>query len=282
MLPKSSFVCPHSLAYSMPIFCALDIRDLSKSDFDDTDRVVMGCAFDCQNDLGRLCDELVYENDMAYRLRMKNCDVHTQVPIEVTHKTFSKTYRLDLVCNHAVYDGKTVERFVGKHDAQVLNYAMLLDIRHIKLLNFRPPRVEGRLKYNALTSAQRQQFRIDTSRWQPLSDSCRALNEMMFELLRDWGTHLLVLLYEEALSALCARNCEVQSRIELRRDGHTLGTHTIKQHHPDGFFVVTAITNELSAHESHLRRLLKLTGLKGLQWINLHHDKISFITIMNS
>jgi len=262
----------------MPIHCALKIKDLTKTEFDTIDRTVMGCAFDCQNDLGRLCDEFVYENDIANRLRAKHCDVHTQVPVEVTHRTFSKTYRLDLVCNHAVYDGKSVEWLVGKHDAQVLNYAMLLNVSHVKLINFRTPRVEGRLKYNALTSAQRRQFQINTGRWRPFTVDCHRLVETMRDLLCDWGTHLSVLLYEEALTSLYP-SCEVPSRIELRREGNLLGTHAVNQHHPDAFFVVTAITNERS-HESHLRRLLNLTRLKGLHWINLNHDQIEFVTLL--
>jgi len=155
---------------------------------------------------------------------------------------------------------------------------MLLNVSHVKLINFRTPRVEGRLKYNALTSAQRRQFQINTGRWRPFTVDCHRLIETMRDLLCDWGTHLSVLLYEEALTSLCP-NCEVPSRIELRREGNLLGTHAVNQHHPDAFFVVTAITNERS-YESHLLRLLNLTRLKGLHWINLNHDQIEFVTLL--
>ena len=115
----------------MPITCQYQIHDLSQEQFDAIDHVVMGHAFATQNGLGQLCDEAVYENDLALRLRESGHTVATQVPVFVTHRDFTKVYRLDLVCDHsAVYDLKTVSAFTGEHKAQVLNYAMLLDIRN--------------------------------------------------------------------------------------------------------------------------------------------------------
>ena len=44
-------------------------------------------------------------------------------------------------------------------------------------------------------------------------------------------------------------------------------------------FVVTAFTGEHAIHESHLRRLLSLTPLTAIQWLNLNHATIQFITL---
>ncbi len=35
----------------------------------------------------------------------------------------------------------------------------------------------------------------------------------------------------------------------------------------------------MSAQESHLRRLLALTDLRAMQWINLNHTDIQFVTL---
>lgn len=263
----------------MPITCPLAIRDLTSAEFDAVDSVVMRHAYDCQNELGRLCDERAYENDLALRLRDSGCEVHTQVPVHVTHDDFAKTYRLDLVCNHGIYDAKAVLALVGEHDAQVLHYAMLLNVRHVKLLNFRTAKVQGRLQFNALTTSKRRQFDLDASRWQRLSDHCPSLRQRLADLLADWGAFLDYRLYEEALVHFFGGEMACVRRTEFKRDGHVIGTHRIQQHAPDLCFHLSAVTKELPAYQSHLQRLLKLTGLHGLQWMNLCHHQIQFVTL---
>jgi GxxExxY protein len=262
----------------MPIHCP-QIRDLTQSEFDAIDEVVMRHAYACQNALGRLCNEGVYENDLALRLFEDGRDVQTQVPITVSHRSFEKTYRLDLVCDHAVYDAKTVQAFVGEHDAQVLHYAMLLDIRHVKLLNFRTAKVQGRLRFNAITTEKRHRFQADTREWKPLSDQCEPLRRHMEDLLADWGAFLDARLYEEALVHFCGGESQCVRRIKLARSGKLIGTHRVQQHNGELFFVVSSVTNDVPAYQSHLQRLLKLTGLRGLQWINLCHHEIQFVTL---
>ncbi|MBM4089232.1 MAG: GxxExxY protein [Planctomycetes bacterium] len=262
----------------MPIHCP-QIRDLTQPEFDAVDKVVMRHAYACQNALGRLCNEGVYEHDLALRLCEEGHDVHTQVPITVSHRSFEKMYRLDLVCDHAVYDAKTVQAFVGEHDAQVLHYAMLLDIRHVKLLNFRTDRVQGRLRFNALTTDKRHRFRVDTREWRPLSDQCEPLRQYMENLLTDWGVFLDSRLYEDALVHSCGGEAQCVRRIDLARSGNLIGTHRVQQHSGGLFFTVSSVTSGVAAYQSHLQRLLQLTGLRGLQWINLCHHDIQFVTL---
>lgn len=263
----------------MPIACPIVIRDLTPAEFDAVDSGVMRHAYDCQNELGRLCAERAYENDLALRLREAGCKVHTQVPVHVTHDKFAKTYRLDLVCNHGIYDAKAALALTGEHDAQVLHYAMLLDVRHVKLLNFRTAKVQGRLQFNALTTAKRLRFENDASLWRPLSDHCPSLRQRLADLLADWGGFLDYRLYEEALIHFFGGEMVCVRRTELKRDGHAIGTHRIQQHAPDLCFHLSAVTKDLPAYQSHLQRLLKLTGLRGVQWMNLCHHQIQFVTL---
>lgn len=261
----------------MPIHCPIRIRDISKTEFDAIDRVVMRCSYAAQNTLGRLCDEKVYENDVSIRLRAEGfAEVHTQVPVTLTHQGFEKTYRLDLVADDALYELKTVEALAGEHDAQVMQYAMLVEVGHGKLINFRPPRVEGRLRFNALSSEARHQPEWDISRWQALSGHCDSLQNHARDIIRDWGTHLDVRLYEEALHFFCGK----ELRVPIVRDGHNLGSHRIRSHTEGAFFVVTALTRDMAQHEGHLRRLLEFTGYRGIQWLNLNHSRIQFITLV--
>ena len=52
----------------MPIECSVEIAKLTTNVLKELDNVVMGHAFDSQNCLGRLADELIYQSDLAHRL----------------------------------------------------------------------------------------------------------------------------------------------------------------------------------------------------------------------
>jgi GxxExxY protein len=163
----------------MPFHCPLPIRSLSREEFEERDRVAMQCAYASQNELGRLCDEPVYENDMAARLRAAGLgEIHTQLPLMVSHRDFAKTYRLDLIIDGALYELKTVNELAGEHEAQLLNYMMLLEIPRAKLLNFRSAQVKGRLHATPLDHAKRRAATVDTSRWLEHSEECRNLKEV--------------------------------------------------------------------------------------------------------
>ena len=264
----------------MPIHCPITVRNLTKPEFDECDRIVMQCAYDSQNSLGRLCDERVYENDLATRLRAEGIsEVATQIPVTVTNGAFEKIYRLDLVVNHAIYELKVVAAFAGEHDAQALHYAMLMDVSQAKLLNFRASRVQGRLRFTPLTQAQRRQIVCDDSRWRPLSPRCEPLKQRTLEVLADWGAYLDSRLYEEALVHYCGGEERCASRVVVARDGIELGTHRIQSHAEGLFFIVTAFANGTDEQRRHIERLLRLTGLRGVQWINLSHATVQLITI---
>ncbi len=156
---------------------------------------------------------------------------------------------------------------------------MLLDIRHLKLLNFRTPRVQGKLCFNPITEELRCQYQIDDSQFRELSTGCRDLVAALRALLQDWGAFLEVRLYEEALIYFLGGQGECVRRIELLRAGKLLGTHAITMHSLTHFFVLSAVTHDADAYGQHLLRLLRLTGLAGLQWINLNHHRIEIVTL---
>jgi GxxExxY protein len=264
----------------MPIHCQVPVRDLSKGEFDERDAVVMRCAYASQNHLGRLCDEQVYENDLAVRMKAEGLgEIHTQVPVVVSHEGFEKTYRLDLLADDALYELKTVAAFTGEHDAQALHYAMLLGVRHAKLLNFRTPRVQGRLRFNAIDPSQRMRVAWNVSEWRPLSDSCVRLKERIQAMVSDWGAFLDSRLYEEALVHFCGGELSCVRRVPVLRDGRQLGTQKV-QCYDDGLcFFVTAMTTDVQRYATHLQRLLALTRQRGMQWMNLDRERIHLITL---
>jgi hypothetical protein len=101
----------------------------------------------------------------------------------------------------------------------------------------------------------------------------------MQELLADWGAFLDVRLYEQALIHFSGGEYEVLREIPLSRDGCALGVHRLPIHSNDLAFAVTAFNADASLYESHLRRLLAHTPLRGIQWINLAHGNIQFVSL---
>jgi GxxExxY protein len=264
----------------MPIHCPISIARLDADAFAAVDYRLMGHAFASHNELGRLCDEGAYEADLKARLVADGFrSVETQVPLTVTHQSFSKTYRLDLVAESALYDLKAATALSGEFDAQMLNYILLLGLGRGKLLNFRPGKVEGRLLATSLTQAERRPFTTATERWQELTPACTKLRQTLCELLSDWGAFLDLALYQEAVTHFLGGPAFVEQRVNLSRDGLALGNQRLSLHASDVAFRLTAFTQQHDPVESHLRRLLRLTGLRAMQWINLNHARIEFTTL---
>ncbi len=266
----------------MPIQCSLTIRPIANAEFNEIDRSVMGCAYASQNALGRLCDEQVYENDLALRLRAEGlAEVETQVPVTVAHNSFRKTYRLDLIVNQMVYELKAAVGFTSEHEAQAIHYAGLLALDRVKLLKFDAAKVQGKLIGTPFARIDRRQVRYGESRWQPLSERCAELKQQMCALLADWGAFLETPLYEEALMYFHGGEETCQRRIPVNRNGLKLGMHPFLCHALQLAFAVTALTEATADYEQHLRRLLSLTNLHGMQWMNLRHTEIEFVTLLN-
>jgi len=265
----------------MPIHCPVTIKHLSPAEFEEVDYRLMGHAYSSQNDLGRLCDECAYHADLRARLMTDGFQsVLTEVPITVTHRDFSKKYFLDLIVDDALYELKTDAHFASEHEAQLFNYMFLLGVPRAKLLNFRPPKVQGKIIATGLTNATRRRFHFAVDRWKEFTPACGPLRQTFEELLKDWGAFLEVGLYEEALIHLLGGQAKIEQRIGLYRNNIALGTHRMFTHWKSAAFRLTAIAGGQEHVESHLRRLLALTNLDAIQWINLNHTQIEFTTIV--
>jgi len=267
----------------MPIHCPVELRPLTDDTFVSVDHLVMGCCYASQNTLGRLCDERVYENDVAARLRSEGVQaVHTHVPVTLTHESFSKLYMLDLVVSRMLYEFKSVTLLTAEHDAQAIHYAALTRTDRVKVVNFRSEKVVGRLLRSPLWRVDRRQFRVTQDRWGPLSGTCVQLRARLQALLLDWGTFLAAALFEQALAHFLGGEARVMRRLPLTRDGIVLGAHRVACHAARVGFVVTAFVGQAAAtHESQLRRLLRCLPLDGLQWMNLDHSELHLITLRN-
>jgi GxxExxY protein len=253
---------------------------LDAEEFETLDYRIMGHAYSSQNELGRLCDESAYQADLRARLRADGFHaVHTEVPVTLTHRGFSKNYFLDLLADDALYELKADKALTTEYEAQLLNYIFLLGLRRGKLLNFRPSKVQGRIIATSLTHEDRRRFTPVTARWRELTPACETLRQTMCDLLQDWGAFLDIALYEEALVYFLGGAPRVEQSVRLVRGELELGTQRLLVYAPGVAFRLTAFTETQEFVEPHLFRLLALTGLNAFQWINLNHAQIEFTTL---
>jgi GxxExxY protein len=265
----------------MPISCPIIIRTIAKEEFAKLDYEITRLAFESQNALGRLCDEIIYQNDLAARIEAAGLGpARIEVPITVIHRDFVKLYSMDLVISDAaVYELKTAVKLSAEHDAQLLNYMLLRNARHGKLLNFRPAKVESRFVNNPLTAEAQKSFQVNTDRWRDLGESTPSLRILLLDLLADWGAFLELALYTEALVHFFGGEQNVIKMVPMRRNSVPLGNQRMHLLTPEIAFRLTAFNAGLTDYESHLRSLLRHSPLKALHWINMDHHKVQFITL---
>ncbi len=264
----------------MPINGPSSLRPIDQEEFAQLDYSVMRRAFECQNELGRLCEKSVYQHDLAARLPAEGLATATEVPITVAHRTFSKTYLLDLVvADVGIYELKIAAGLVGAHEAQLLNYLFLCGVNHGKLVNFRPAKVESRFVNAAITPSERGQFTVESDAWRERDQTDRSFRQTLLGLLADWGCRLDLALYTEALVHFAGGEEQVVQRVPLTRGEVGLGTQSFQLINAETAFRVTGLSDGLADHERQLRALLRLSPLRTLHWINLARQHVQLVSL---
>ncbi len=260
----------------MPIE-APNLPRLSTESMRELDYAVMGHAFAAHRELGRMCDEPVYQADLAARLVAAGIPALREEAIRVTHRDFVKRYEIDLIAGgQCIYELKAVDKLLGEHEAQLLNYLLLTNTAHGKLINFRPGKVESRFVNAPINDVQRRQFRLV---YDTLSADATLLRDLLVGLIEDWGMFLDLALYTQALTHFLGGEDKVIQMVPMTRGRIPLGHQRLHLFSEDAAFRVTGFKDELAAQESHLRRLLELTPLKAIHWINLCRDEVRLVTV---
>jgi GxxExxY protein len=100
---------------------------------------VIGFAIEVHRTLGPGLLESAYQGCLCYELKSNEIAFGRQVALPVIYKTVKLDcgYRMDLVVdNQLVVELKTVEKILPIHEAQLLTYLRLSEIRTGLLLNF--------------------------------------------------------------------------------------------------------------------------------------------------
>jgi len=261
----------------MPIECPIQFQKIEREVFQKLDYQVMKLAFETHGHLGRNCDEEIYHNDLAARLNEAGHSRSlVEVHIRVRHGRFLKEYRIDLVAaEQAVYELKTARGISPSHEAQTMNYLMLTDCEHGKVVNFGGASVDSRFINNPLKREKRYHFETITTSWRGPETLLKAL----VHFIEDIGLFLEAPLYNQALVHHLGGPENALERRAMKLGDRKLGHQTFQMCAPDEAFRVTTLNRNLRAQRTSLEKLLALSDLKALHWINLNHHQIEFATL---
>ncbi|MGH7496287.1 MAG: GxxExxY protein [bacterium] len=266
----------------MPIQYGFTPKVIPEKEFHRIDYEVMALVFAIHNDMGRLWNEKIYQNELVNRCRKAGFEkVVTEVPLTVSYQDFQKTYKVDLILNDAViYELKTVRALTGEHQQQALHYLFLLGLQHGKLINMRPPSVEHRFVSTQSTREKRFDFTVDDKHWQELDEDSVWLKQIMINFLKEWGAFLDTSLFYEAIYHFRGGEERVVKAIEIKNGVNRLGTQKFYLINSCTMFDISSMTKDENYYERHLHRFLHYTPFKATQWINFNHDQIIFKTIL--
>ncbi len=108
-------------------------------EFDKLSKKVIGCAIEVHRYLGPGLLESTYEQCLAHELRTANIPFQLQYPLPVEYKEINLDcgYRVDLlVDNSIIVELKSVDSLLPIHDAQLLTYMRLTQIKIGLIINF--------------------------------------------------------------------------------------------------------------------------------------------------
>jgi GxxExxY protein len=108
-------------------------------EFDNISNKLIGCAIEVHRTLGPGLLESAYEQCLARELFLANIPFKLQHPLPVEYKGIHLDcgYRIDvLVDDQLIVELKAVEKLLGIHEAQLLTYMKLANIKVGLLINF--------------------------------------------------------------------------------------------------------------------------------------------------
>ena len=258
----------------MPIVREQILKPLDREAFGKLSYQAFGNVLAIREELGRFFDEKHYKRALAVRRQ----DVLLEEPVVVSHSTFQKTYFLDVILGlGGLLEFKAADAVVPRHKAQLLNYLMLVELRHGMLINVKPEFVTHDYVNNVLTHRDRLQFQIATEQWDSTIPGADAFRQILSDILHDWGTSLELSLYEEALTHFFGGKEFVIRPTTVTFDNHVLGPQPLSFVTTNTAFNLTALEDLESQHKvaSHAQRLVSHTSIEALLWGNIARHQVT-------
>jgi len=118
-------------------------------EFDELSNKVIGCAIEVHKQLGPGLLESTYERCLSFELLaagFRHC-VQQELPIEYKGVKLDNGYRVDMLIENAlIAELKCADRLLPIHEAQLLTYMKLANIKVGLLINFNVPRLKEGIK----------------------------------------------------------------------------------------------------------------------------------------
>ncbi len=261
----------------MPVRCDVEIEDLDLKAFGELDYRVMAHVFASSKELGRLADENIYQADIAARLREEGLRVGREVPPVASFGSFLKHYYLDIVAGSGgVYELKTASKLTLQHQGRLMNYLLMLGLRHGKVVNLRTASVESRFVNSSVTHSLRHKFDVVSQHWK----GCDKIRETVIELIHDWGVGLEVPLYHQAIVHLLGGEELTTRQLPLIRDGVSLGSQRFYLMDDHAAFRVTAYEQPSHGLAQEIARLIRFSPLRQMHWINISRSQLLFTSLL--
>jgi len=260
----------------MPITVKDNLTRLSQREFAAVAYDVMREAFALHEEFGYLFDETVYRNALVDRVKGSVAEVQ----IDVTFQDFRKLYFMDIVVsNGGVFELKAVEKLNANHRSQLLNYLLLCEMAHGKLINFGSERVEHEFVNTSWTLAERRNFSVDAEEWTATDGFGQSEKSLVCDMLRDWGTGLHCTLYNDALSHFLGGQDGYLKKVDVFHNGKCVAHQVIPCCGISTTLHLTTFQSENTWYQHQLMRLIQTTRIESAQWINIARKNITFKTL---
>ncbi len=250
----------------MPISTSFPVRRLSQDEFGKVAYEVVGHAFDVHDALGKKFHESVYKGTLQQIIGSRAV---TEFAITLSHGSFVKDLYVDLLVDAGCpFELKSVTKLSDTHVSQLIQYLMLLDLRHGKLVNFGAENVEHQFVNCHESTQHRQQFNVDCDNWS-VSRETTFFEQTVVALVKDWGTGLSRSLYEEACVHFFGGKECCERLVATFWNGIRTGRQPVKMIEEGIAFEITCKRNDLTTYASHLHKLLNNSDLKSILWANI-------------
>ena len=257
----------------MGIECEKSLHAIDQEEFHRIDKAIMRISFDIHNQMGRLLDERIYQDELAERARKVGFNVSREIQIRASFAHFRKDYSMDMLVNHgAIYELKATEDLTPNHEQQLINYLLLTNLQHGKLINFRKSSVESRFVSSRLTRKTRFDYTIEDNTWDKRQD---LLRDTIRALLDEWGSCLDISLYRSAILHIIKGPTSGVFPVEIHSKGRVVGTQKMCLLDSSNAWHLSTILGDSKYYEIHLRRLINHCSIEKIHWINLNHRKIT-------
>ena len=111
--------------------------------------IVIGAAIEVHNILGPGLLESVYEECLGIELDRRNVKFERQKALQIEYKgvSINDAYRMDMVIDKGlIVELKACERIEPVHEAQLLTYLKLTNIKYGLIINFNVPLLKDGIK----------------------------------------------------------------------------------------------------------------------------------------